>query len=67
MKKSNIAMLIVCLVLIPLTLYFGLRLPGRGYYITGTAIIMELMIPFFMAFEGRVGRGGSCGNSYSQF
>ena len=53
MKKSNIAMLIVCLVLIPLTLYVGLLLPGRGYYITGTLIIMELMIPFFMAFEGR--------------
>ena len=53
MKKSNIAMLIVSLVLIPLTLYFGVKLPGRGYYITGTAIIIELMIPFFMAFEGR--------------
>lgn len=53
MKKSNIAMLITCLVLIPLTLYFGMKLPGRGYYITGTAIIIELMIPFFMAFEGR--------------
>lgn len=53
MKKSNIAMLVVCLVLIPLTLYFGMKLPGRGYYITGTAIIAELMIPFFMAFEGR--------------
>lgn len=53
MKKSNIAMLAVCLLLIPLTLYFGMKLPGRGYYITGTAIIVELMIPFFMAFEGR--------------
>lgn len=53
MKKSNIAMLIVCFLLIPLTLYFGTKLPGRSYYITGTAIIIELMIPFFMAFEGR--------------
>ena len=53
MKRSNIAMLIVCFVLLPLTLYFGMKLPGRGYYITGTAIIIELMIPFFMAFEGR--------------
>ena len=53
MKKSNIATLIVFLVLIPLTLFLGTKLSGRGYYITGTLIIIELMIPFFMAFEGR--------------
>ncbi len=53
MKKSNIAMLIVCFLLIPLTLYLGTKLPGRSYYITGTAMIIELMVPFFMAFEGR--------------
>lgn len=53
MKKSNIASLLVFLLLIPATLYLGTKLPGRGYYITGTLIIVELMIPFFMAFEGR--------------
>ena len=53
MKKSNIATILVFLILLPLTLYFGSKLPGRGYYITGTLIIIELMIPFFMAFEGR--------------
>ena len=53
MKKSNIATLIVFLLLIPATLYLGTRLSGRGYYITGTLMIIELMIPFFMAFEGR--------------
>ena len=53
MKKSNIATLIVFFLLIPLTLYLGTRLSGRSYYITGTLIIIELMIPFFMAFEGR--------------
>ena len=53
MKKSNIATLLVFLLLIPVTLFLGSKLPGRGYYITGTAIIIELMIPFFMAFEGR--------------
>lgn len=53
MKKSNIATLLVFLILIPLTLFLGSKLPGRGYYITGTLIIIELMIPFFMAFEGR--------------
>lgn len=53
MKKSNIATLIVFFLLIPLTLFLGTKLPGRGYYITGTLIIIGLMIPFFMAFEGR--------------
>ena len=53
MKKSNLAVLIVFLVLIPLTLFLGSKLSGRSYYITGTLIIVELMIPFFMAFEGR--------------
>lgn len=57
MKKSNIAMLIVFLCAIPLTLYLGTFLSGRGYYITGTLIIIELMIPFFMAFEGRKPQG----------
>lgn len=53
MKKSNIATLLVFLLLIPLTLFLGTKLSGRGYYITGTLIIAQLMIPFFMAFEGR--------------
>ncbi len=53
MKKSNIVTLIVFLLLIPATLFLGTKLPGRSYYITGTVIIMELMLPFFMSFEGR--------------
>ena len=53
MKKSKLATLIAFLLLIPLTLFLGTKLSGRGYYITGTLIIAELMIPFFMAFEGR--------------
>ena len=53
MKKSNIAMLIVFLALIPLTLFLGDKLPGKGYYITGVLIIIELSVPFFMAFERR--------------
>ena len=53
MKKSRIVTLLVFLVLIPATLYLGTRLPSRRYYITGTLMILELMIPFFMAFEGR--------------
>ena len=53
MKKSNIAMLVVFLVLIPLTLFLGDKLPGKGYYITGVLIIIELSVPFFMMFEKR--------------
>ena len=53
MKKSHLATLAVFFLLIPLTLYLGTRLSGRSYYVTGTLIIVELMIPFFLAFEGR--------------
>ena len=53
MKKSHIATLLVFLLLIPATLFFGSKLPGRSFYITGTAIVIEMMIPFFMVFEGR--------------
>ena len=53
MKRSHIVMLGVFLLLIPATLYLGTRLPGRSYYLTGTMIIAELMLPFFLAFEGR--------------
>ena len=53
MKKSTLATLGVFLVLIPATLYLGTKLPGRSFYITGTLMIIELMLPFFMMFEGR--------------
>jgi len=53
MKKSHIATLVVFFLLIPATLFLGSRLSGRSYYLTGTLIIFELMLPFFMAFEGR--------------
>ena len=53
MKKSNIALLEVMFVLIPLTLLLGSVIKGRSYYVTATLIIIELMIPFFMRFEGR--------------
>ena len=53
MKKSNVAMLIVFFALIPLTLFLGDKLTGKGYYITGVLIIIELAVSFFMAFERR--------------
>ena len=59
MKKSRIATLIVFFVLIPLTLIVGSRLSGRAFYVTSTLVIVELLIPFFLAFEGRRHRRGS--------
>lgn len=53
MKKSNIATLLVFLLVIPATLFLGSKLSGRWYYLTSTLIIAELLIPFFLAFEGR--------------
>ena len=53
MKKSNIATLLIFLLAIPATLFLGSRMSGRWYYLTSTLIIIELLIPFFLAFEGR--------------
>ena len=53
MKKSHIAMLADFLLVIPLTLFLCMRLPGRGYYITSTLVIVELIVPFLLAFESR--------------
>ena len=53
MKKSTICSILAILVLIPATLYLGTRLPGRWYYLTSTLIIIETMVPFFLAFERR--------------
>ncbi len=53
MKKSHIATLLVFLVAIPATLALGFLLPGRWYYLTSTLVIGEILVPFFLAFEGR--------------
>ena len=53
MKKSRIATLLIFLLVIPVTLYFGLRLTGRAYYLTSTLVIIEIIIPFLLAFESR--------------
>lgn len=53
MKKSNIATLLIFLLAIPVTLVLGSKMPGRWYYLTSTLIIIELLIPFFLTFEGR--------------
>ena len=53
MKKENIATWLIFLVVVPATLILGSRMPGRWFYVTGTLMIIELLIPFFLAFEGR--------------
>ncbi len=41
------------LLLVPLTIWLGSRLPGRGYYVTATAIVLESLLFFFLLFERR--------------
>lgn len=53
MKRSLFFSLLTLAVLIPATLYLGTKLPGRMYYITGTLVILESMVPFFLRFEAR--------------
>ena len=53
MKKSSIATILIFLLAVPGTLVLGSKMPGRWYYLTSTLIIIELLIPFFLKFEGR--------------
>lgn len=53
MKKSSLITLFVFIVLMPITLYFGKMIPGRGYYLVAGILLLELMIPFFAIFERR--------------
>lgn len=53
MKKSNLVTLLIFLLVIPATLVLGSRMPGKSYYLISTLIIVELLIPFFLTFEGR--------------
>ena len=53
MKKSRIVMLVMLLAVIPATLALGGKLPGRSYYLLSAIVALEILIPFFMAFEGR--------------
>lgn len=53
MKRSSLFALLVILILIPMTLFLGIQLSGRWYYLTSTLIVLELMLPFFFAFESR--------------
>ena len=54
MKKIS---LLFCFVIIPLTLILCSKLPGRAYYFTSSLVIIESLIPFFLAFEKRRPQG----------
>ena len=53
MKKSKLISLLIFLLVVPATLILGSRMDGRWYYLTSTLMIAELLIPCFLAFEGR--------------
>lgn len=52
-KRANFAILL-CVALIPLTMFLGERyLGGRRYYFISLFVLLECMLPFFLSFEGR--------------
>lgn len=53
MKKVTLINLLLIFVMIPGTLWLGTQLTGRWYYLTSTLIIIEIMLPLFVAFEHR--------------
>ena len=52
-QRTKLAMALI-LLLIPLTLFVGQYcLQGRKYYFISLMVLLECMLPFFLAFEGR--------------
>lgn len=52
-KRTAVAAVLI-LLLIPLTLFIGVfYLEGKKYYFIALMILLEMMLPFFMVFEGR--------------
>ena len=54
LQKRTVLAAALILLLIPLTLYLGVRFfAGRKYYLISLLILLECMLPFFLIFEGR--------------
>ena len=54
LAKRTLAAMVMILLLIPLTLFFGVYyLDSRKYYFIALLILLETMLPFFLIFEGR--------------
>lgn len=52
--KTNIISFIIILMLIPITIFSGIYIfDDRKYYFISLLIILEILIPFIMTFEGR--------------
>lgn len=50
---------VITLIAIPLTIYAGIRIFGdRRYYLISLLIIFEIMLPFFVLFEGKRPQAG---------
>lgn len=54
LSKSSIIAAVISLFAIPLTIFMGIRLfDDRKYYFISLLIILEIMLPFGLIFEGR--------------
>ncbi len=54
LTKGSVWTSIIILLLIPLTIFGGLRyLDDRKYYLVSTMVLIEAMLPFVIFFEGR--------------
>lgn len=56
MKRKTFSkwlLLLMFFLLIPGTLYLGTKMSGRSYYLISTLVIIELLVPFLLAFERR--------------
>jgi len=54
LSKRSLAATGMVLLLIPLTLFFGIYFfAGQRYYLIALLVLLECMLPFFLVFEGR--------------
>lgn len=53
LRKRSWVSLFILTVLIPLTIYFGIVVGDRDYYLISLAIVLYAFIPFVLTFEGR--------------
>ncbi|WP_302798083.1 ECF transporter S component [Adlercreutzia equolifaciens] len=52
-RAKTLVTVIGALILTPLTVVLGMEVPGSGYYLSGTLIVLYALAPFFVSFEGR--------------
>ncbi len=53
LTKRTLISLLLILIAVPATIYWGWRYAGRRYYVVSLLIIVYSMIPFFLVFEKR--------------